>query len=119
MKAAYSALLCQPLSKNEFCISTGWDDIGYSFLVGDDGNIYEARGWDRVGAHTLGWNDKSKSIAVMGNFNYDLPSLLALKAINRLISCGVHQEKVLPNYNLYCTEMLHHILIVLGISCTI
>ncbi|KAL3891921.1 hypothetical protein ACJMK2_004163, partial [Sinanodonta woodiana] len=78
-----------------------WDDIGYSFLVGDDGNIYEARGWDRVGAHTLGWNDKSISIAVMGNFNYDLPSLLALKAINRLISCGVHQEKVLPNYNLY------------------
>ena len=34
----------------------GWCDIGYSFLVGGDGNIYEGRGWDEIGAHTGGFN---------------------------------------------------------------
>jgi hypothetical protein len=29
-------------------------DIGYSFLIGGDGNVYEGRGWDRVGSHTIG-----------------------------------------------------------------
>jgi hypothetical protein len=31
-------------------------DIGYSFLIGGDGNVYEGRGWDRLGAHTEGFN---------------------------------------------------------------
>lgn len=43
-----------------FCIhinrSIGWNDIGYSFVVGEDGNVYEARGWDSIGAHTKGYN---------------------------------------------------------------
>jgi hypothetical protein len=34
----------------------GWCDIGYSFLVGGDGNVYEGRGWDEIGAHTGGFN---------------------------------------------------------------
>ncbi|WAR01603.1 PGSC2-like protein, partial [Mya arenaria] len=33
-----------------------WDDIGYSFLIGGDGNVYEGRGWNFVGAHTKGLN---------------------------------------------------------------
>jgi hypothetical protein len=36
--------------------TNGWADIGYSFGVGEDGRIYEGRGWDRVGAHTSGYN---------------------------------------------------------------
>lgn len=35
----------------------GWDDIGYHFLVGENGKIYEGRGWDRQGAHSPGWNN--------------------------------------------------------------
>lgn len=27
----------------------GWADIGYNFLVGEDGLAYEGRGWDRLG----------------------------------------------------------------------
>jgi N-acetylmuramoyl-L-alanine amidase len=37
----------------------GWDDIGYNFLVGEDGNIYEGRGWTQTGAHCIGYNSKS------------------------------------------------------------
>ncbi|KAK3609002.1 hypothetical protein CHS0354_003901 [Potamilus streckersoni] len=79
----------------------GWDDIGYSFLVGEDGRAYEARGWDRVGAHTLGWNDISISISVMGNFNDVFPRDSALRAINSVIECGLRTGKIMPDYRLY------------------
>ena len=36
----------------------GWSDIGYSFLVGGDGKVYEGRGWNHVGAHTSGYNSE-------------------------------------------------------------
>jgi N-acetylmuramoyl-L-alanine amidase len=35
---------------------TGWDDIGYNFLIGEDGHVYEGWGPDSIGAHTLGYN---------------------------------------------------------------
>lgn len=34
--------------------SKNWDDIGYNFMVGGDGDVYEGRGWDKQGAHTKG-----------------------------------------------------------------
>lgn len=34
--------------------SRNWDDIGYNFMVGGDGDVYEGRGWDKQGAHTKG-----------------------------------------------------------------
>lgn len=34
--------------------SMNWDDIGYNFLVGGDGNVYEGRGWLKQGSHTKG-----------------------------------------------------------------
>lgn len=39
----------------------------FSFLVGGNGKIYEGAGW-RVGAHTVGYNDKSISISFLGDF---------------------------------------------------
>ena len=27
--------------------SNGWDDIGYNWGVGEDGRVYEGRGWNR------------------------------------------------------------------------
>lgn len=46
----------------------GWDDIGYNFLVGDDGNIYEGRGWGIKGAHSPKYNANSLGICFIGNF---------------------------------------------------
>lgn len=31
-----------------------YGDIGYNFLIGDDGNVYEGRGWLSVGAFLIG-----------------------------------------------------------------
>jgi hypothetical protein len=52
--------------------SKGWNDIGYNFLVDKCGRIFEGRrgGVHRsvLGAHTLGFNNNSSAIAVIGNF---------------------------------------------------
>jgi hypothetical protein len=33
-------------------------------LIGEDGRVYEARGWDRIGAHTYKWNDCNADICI-------------------------------------------------------
>ena len=54
------------MKRNDFVVVSnylylflGWADIGYSFLVGEDGNVYEGRGWSLAGAHCIGYNSKS------------------------------------------------------------
>ncbi|MEU5748262.1 peptidoglycan-binding protein [Streptomyces sp. NPDC047726] len=32
-------------------LAKGWAGVGYNFVVDQAGNIYEGRGWDKVGAH--------------------------------------------------------------------
>ena len=46
----------------------GWWDIGYNFVIGEDGNIYEGRGWDYTGAHAIGYNTQSIGICIIGDF---------------------------------------------------
>lgn len=79
----------------------GWDDIGYSFIIGGDGNAYEGRGWDRVGAHTLGWNNISVSFAVMGDYTDHLPTKGALDALTNLMYRGVALRKLTPDFKLF------------------
>ena len=64
--------LCKQQMKNiqNYHMDTlGWADIGYNFLIGGDGVIYEGRGWNTVGAHATSWNSKSLGISFMGNYN--------------------------------------------------
>lgn len=39
-----------------------------SFLVGQDGGVYEGVGWHIQGSHTYGYNDIALGIAFIGNF---------------------------------------------------
>ncbi|KAK2166605.1 hypothetical protein LSH36_37g04024 [Paralvinella palmiformis] len=39
---------------NSVSIGKGKDDIRYNFLIGQDGLIYEGRGWGVLGQHTDG-----------------------------------------------------------------
>ncbi|MFF4260001.1 peptidoglycan recognition protein [Streptomyces sp. NPDC001663] len=68
--------------------SMGWRDIGYNFLVDKCGNIYEGRAGGVAkavkGAHTLGFNNNSMGIAVLGGFGSHKPPAAVLKAIARL-----------------------------------
>lgn len=78
-----------------------WADIGYNFLVGEDGNVYEGRGWDVIGAHTGKWNPVSYGISVIGNFMAKVPNAAAQNAVKQLIACGVRRGKLSSAYTLH------------------
>lgn len=78
----------------------GWADIGYSFLAGEDGNIYEGRGWKAVGAHTKGYNSRSLAVSFIGNYMQRIPNSKAISAARGLISCGVAQKYLTTDYDL-------------------
>ncbi len=44
----------------------GWNDIGYNFLVRDDGTVYEGRGWLVRGAHAKDHNVTGLGCAYIG-----------------------------------------------------
>ncbi|CAM4187480.1 N-acetylmuramoyl-L-alanine amidase [Nocardiopsis rhodophaea] len=46
--------------------SNGWADIGYNFLVDNQGNAYEGRGWLVIGAHAAPRNTEGIGVCFMG-----------------------------------------------------
>ncbi|XP_044737980.1 peptidoglycan-recognition protein LB-like isoform X3 [Chrysoperla carnea] len=76
----------------------GWNDIGYSFGVGSDGNAYEGRGWSAVGAHAPKYNNQSIGICVIGDWRDDLPPPEQLKTVKKLIQCGVENGYIRSDY---------------------
>lgn len=81
--------------------TNGWSDIGYSFLIGEDGRVYEGRGWNVVGAHTYKYNSVAYGFCVIGNFMTRPPNDLALNTTQKIIDCGVQLEYTLPDYELF------------------
>ncbi|XP_008565865.1 PREDICTED: peptidoglycan recognition protein 4 [Galeopterus variegatus] len=73
-------------------------DIGYNFLVGQDGVIYEGVGWNFQGSHTFDYNDIALGIAFMGTFTGTPPNAAALEAAQDLIQCAVVEGYLTPNY---------------------
>ncbi|HVM33847.1 MAG TPA: N-acetylmuramoyl-L-alanine amidase [Actinomycetota bacterium] len=82
--------------------TNGWCDIGYNFVVGRDGLVYEGR-WARsyapgethtgedeagravVGAHVAGYNTGSVGVSLMGNFELEeLPTRMRTTLVDFL-----------------------------------
>lgn len=59
----------------------GWPDVGYNFLVRDDGTIYEGRGWLTIGAHAKGHNTAGIGVCYIGQ---NAPTEAAKKSIRGL-----------------------------------
>ena len=77
-------------------LTSGWSDIGYSFLIGEDGRVYEGRGWGVVGAHTLHYNAVAYGFCVIGNYMDRAPDQAALGALQAVINCGVKKVSLEP-----------------------
>ena len=77
----------------------GWDDIGYSFLIGGDGKVYEARGWYREGAHTPGYNSEGLGISLIGLFSNTTPSEKMLDTTKHLIQYGIQKVTIPLKYH--------------------
>ncbi len=60
----------------------GWADIGYHWVIGRHGHIYEGRALDVQGAHAGGGNNiENLGISIMGDFSTQMPSTAALRSL--------------------------------------
>ncbi|XP_041362760.1 peptidoglycan-recognition protein SC2-like [Gigantopelta aegis] len=86
--------------QNHHMNTNRWSDIGYNFLVGEDGRVYEGRGWNKVGAHARGYNSRSVGICMIGDFMSSIPNGAALNAVRGLLAMGLSQGKLTSYYRL-------------------
>ncbi|NWW89442.1 PGRP2 amidase, partial [Rhynochetos jubatus] len=87
----------------------GWDDIGYSFVVGSDGYLYQGRGWHWVGAHTKGYNSKGYGVGYVGDFSDTLPDPDTIALVrDEFLSCAVRTGRLQPNYTLRGHRQMVH-----------
>ena len=81
----------------------GWADIGYHFLIGRDGKVYEGRRLDVQGAHAgAGNNGGNLGISVIGNFVDALPGNAQLDTLASFLR---HQAR---RYDLSLGGLLAH-----------
>lgn len=86
-----------------------WNDIGYSFVIGSDGYVYQGRGWYWVGAHTRGYNSRGFGVAFVGNYTGSLPSEAALNTVRDVLpSCAIRAGLLRPDYKLLGHRQLVH-----------
>ncbi|CAG9799118.1 unnamed protein product [Chironomus riparius] len=85
-----------------------FSDIGYNFIIGGDGNVYEGRGWYKQGAHTSGYNRGSIGIAYIGNFSNKLPNKKQLAAGLALIAEGIKKKIFSSEYEVFGASQLRN-----------
>ncbi|MBO0934301.1 N-acetylmuramoyl-L-alanine amidase [Fibrella aquatilis] len=81
--------------------TNGWNDVGYNFLVGQNGLIYEGRdgqgiidGDNVLGAHFCSQNSGTMGICLMGNFNDGQPNAASLTVLEQLIGWKLKKEGI-------------------------
>ena len=68
VKARHTAKDIHQWHKNK-----GWAGIGYHYFIDKEGNIFECRPRDTVGAHAKGYNGNSIGVCFEGDFNKEQP----------------------------------------------
>jgi hypothetical protein len=91
----------------------GWDDIGYNFLIDQQGRIYEGRwardyadgevhngedlnGFGVVGAHALNANGGAVGVCLLGTFTNQAPTAAAIDALAKLFAWKAEGHDVEP-----------------------
>lgn len=64
----------------------GWADVGYNWLIDPDGNIYQGRGDNVLGAHFCGTNAGTMGVCMLGNYQEDDPAQDALFQLEKLLA---------------------------------
>jgi hypothetical protein len=79
----------------------GWDDIGYNFLVAQDGTIFDGRDGQNVcqddnvlGAHMCARNTTTMGICLLGNYHNNpvFPTDTSLESIKKLVVWKLYKE---------------------------
>ncbi|XP_068105394.1 peptidoglycan recognition protein 1-like [Hyperolius riggenbachi] len=74
------------------------NDIRYNFLIGDDKQIYEGRGWSSAEYHNKTYLTDSVSIAYIGTFSDLVTDQEVLNVIKDFIDCGVEKPVIAASY---------------------
>lgn len=67
-------------------LAQGWSGCGYHFYVRKDGSVWQGRPQDSVGAHCLGYNDRSIGVCFEGNFETEAPTNAQREAGKALVA---------------------------------
>jgi hypothetical protein len=85
-------------------VRRGWGDIGYNYVIDQQGNIYEGRdgGTDVIGGHSREINKVSVGISLLGNYQEkDVPEA-ALKSLAKLLNSLADQYNLdVKDYDQY------------------
>ena len=85
--------------------SNGWNDVGYNFLIAQDGTIFEGRDGQNVtttdnvtGAHFCGKNQNTMGICLFGNYEIAgiKPTEATLQSLGKLIAWKLKKENLNP-----------------------
>ena len=79
-----------------------WAGIGYHFLVGHDGSVYEGRPASVQGAHVSRHNKQNLGISMIGDFDRQVPTSRQLATLHALLRDKVDQ------YSLSRTAVFGH-----------
>ncbi|KAK3105642.1 hypothetical protein FSP39_002507 [Pinctada imbricata] len=75
-----------------------WNDIGYTFMIDDGGNIYETTGWGIKSIHSHDFNARAYAVSFMGTFTSEVPTEKAIKSLENLAQCGVDNGWLANDY---------------------
>ena len=76
----------------------GWADIGYHYVIGRDGKVYEGRALTVQGAHAGGGNNiENLGISVMGNFEQELPTGKQMETLQRFLVAAAARYDLAPD----------------------
>jgi len=74
----------------------GWGDIGYHFVIDENGTIYEGRagGEDVIGGHAYCSNTSTIGVALMGNFEEEQPTQAQFLSLKKLLAYLAQEYKI-------------------------
>ena len=83
--------------------SNGWNDVGYNFLIAQDGTVYEGRdgqgkmdGDNVLGAHFCSQNTGTMGLCLLGDYMTAQPASNAISSLEKLIAWKMKKENLDP-----------------------
>jgi len=72
----------------------GWIDLGYHFVIDPQGDIFEGRPVNVVGAHVRGRNDGNVGISIMGNYHPPVSQTPTKETLYTFVEMGKYLKTV-------------------------
>lgn len=83
--------------------TNGWDDIGYNFVIAQDGTIFEGRDHQNMdstdnikGAHFCGKNSGTMGVCMLGNYQEISPTKAAVNALRHILTWKCYKDGITP-----------------------